>query len=549
MRIALAQMNSSLGDFDGNVQKILDFCEQAAEKRCQLVVFPELSVPGYHPGDFLEYPDVICRQNEAIQKLVEKVPASITCLVGALSKNPHEGKPCFNSALLIQKGMICKQFHKELLATYDVFDDSRYFAPGRMVDNCFQLNGKNIQVLICEDMWGWSQFHKQNPVVDIQKNKIDLVVSLNASPFTLNKMDQRLFFANKTVEQLEVPLVYVNMVGGQDELIFDGNSFALNEKNQILAQNSYCEEDLTVVDFDQNESNQHDKKDQHNQGNQHNKNHEHFFPGKTTEHLRCALVLGVRDYMAKVGFQKAHLGLSGGIDSAVALCLLADAIGPQNVTAIALPTDFNSRESLELACSLAKNVGCCFHELPLQKSYEKLVQAYENCFGPKEFSVVHENIQARLRGLFLMAYSNEKGSLLISTGNKSEYATGYITLYGDMCGGLAPLGDLLKSQIHELAQHYNQTKDLIPSFVITRPPSAELRWNQKDTDSLPEYDLLDSSVNRLVCQLQQNGSKTDQWLFKKLHRSEFKRWQAPPILKISQRAFGRGWRMPIAHKV
>ena len=543
MHIALAQINSSLGDFDGNVQKILDFCEQAVEKKCQLIVFPELSVPGYHPGDLLEYPDMIHRQNEAIQKLVEEIPDSITCLVGAVTENPHEGKPCFNSALLIQKGMICKQFHKELLATYDVFDDSRYFASGRMVDNCFQLNGKNIQVLICEDMWGWSQFHKRNPIVDIHTNEVDLVISLNASPFTLNKMDQRLFFAMKTVEQLGVPLIYVNMVGGQDELIFDGSSFALNEKNQILTQSSFCKEDLGVVDFDQNEGSRHDKRNQHDEGTQRS------FSRKTAEHLRCALVLGVRDYMEKVDFQKAHLGLSGGIDSAVALCLLADAIGPENVAAMALPTDFNSRESLELARSLAKNVGCSFHELPLQKSYEQLVQVYENCFGPREFSVVHENIQARLRGLFLMAYSNEHNSLLISTGNKSEYATGYITLYGDMCGGLAPLGDLLKSQIHELAQHYNQTKNLIPSSVITRPPSAELRWNQKDTDSLPEYDLLDSSVHRLVCQLQQTESKTDQWLLKKLHRSEFKRWQAPPILKISDRAFGRGWRMPIAHKM
>ena len=530
MRLALAQMNSHLGYFDYNVKKILSLCKEAGDKKCQLVVFPELNVLGYHPRDLLERPGVIENQNKAIEELLNKVPKNIFCLVGAVTENSHRGKPYFNSALLIQNNKIIKQFNKELLPVYDVFDDSRHFAHGQLVNNQFQCHGKNIQVLICEDMWGWDELHEKNPLLDLDPNRVDLVVNLSASPFAFNKKNQRLLFARKTVEQLKAPLIYVNMVGGQDELIFDGGSFALDEKARLLAESPYYREDLNIVDLKEK------------------KGERHSPPKTNIEYLHKALVLGLRDFIFKLGFKKAHLGLSGGVDSAVTVCLLVDAIGAENVTAINLPTNFNPEQSFYLAETMAKNLGCHFHKIPVQEAYEKLIQSYENCFGLKKFSLVHENIQARLRGLFLMAYGNEYKSLLIATGNKNEYATGYTTLYGDMCGGLAPLADLLKNQVYELASYYNQDQSLIPDDIITRPPSAELRTDQKDSDSLPDYNLLDSSIDRLVCHRQKAQTKTDHWLLKQLYCSEFKRWQAPPVLKVSNHAFGQGRRMPLAHR-
>ncbi len=530
MRIALAQMNSHLGHFDHNVQKILNLCEEAANKKCQLIVFPELNILGYHPQDLLERPSVIENQNKAIEELLKKLPPGLFCLVGAATKNHHRGKPYFNSALLLQGNKILRQFNKELLPVYDVFDDSRHFAEGQLIDNQFHCHGKHIQVLICEDMWGWDDLHEKNPILCIPPNQVDLVVNLSASPFTPNKKNQRLFFARKTVDHLKAPLIYVNMVGGQDELIFDGGSFAMDEQFRLLAESAYCVEDFNIVDFNEKKGGCRPS------------------PRTTTEHLHQVLVLGLRDFILKTGFEKAHLGLSGGIDSAVTACLLADAIGSENLTAMTLPTNFNSRQSADLAKNLAKNIGCQIYNLSIQESYETLVRSYENCFGPKNFSLIHENIQARLRGIFLMAYSNEHRSLLIATGNKNEYATGYTTLYGDMCGGLAPLADLLKSQIYELAHYYNKIQSLIPGDIITRPPTAELKENQKDSDSLPDYNFLDPSIDRLVCHRETAQSKTDQWLLKQLYRSEFKRWQAPPILKVSDHAFGQGRRMPIAHR-
>ncbi|MCB0378817.1 MAG: NAD(+) synthase, partial [Bdellovibrionales bacterium] len=295
-------------------------------------------------------------------------------------------------------------------------------------------------------------------------------------------------------------------------------------------ESSYFIEDLNIADF---------------------KNHQggrRSLPEKEVEFLHQGLVLGIRDFLGKTGFQKAHLGLSGGIDSAVVACLAADAIGPNNLTVVALPTQFNSPESYSSAEQLAKNLGCDFKEIEIQTSFDEVVRAYEMGMGARDFSLMHENIQARLRGLMLMAISNDKGSFLLSTGNKSEYAAGYTTLYGDMCGGLAPLGDLLKKQVYDLANYYNSQTEIIPQFIIEREPSAELRPNQKDVDSLPPYDDLDKAVDRLVCNRNKPRGEVEKWLLNRLMHSEFKRWQAPPILKVSTHAFGQGRRMPIAHR-
>jgi NAD+ synthase (glutamine-hydrolysing) len=531
MRIALAQMNSCLGDFRGNADKIIEMSQNAKEKRCDLILFPEMNLFGYHPCDLLERPGVYEKQKEALDDLVLQMPEDIYCLIGAVTENKGRGKNYFNSALLIHNHKIIKSFHKELLPVYDVFDDSRHFASGRIEDNRFEIKGQRVQVLICEDMWGWDPLHASNPIETMDPQEVDLVLNLSASPFTHKKRFQRKEMARKTVRSLQAPLIYVNMVGGQDELIYDGGSFSMSEKGDVLAQSAYFIEDINIVDLNDRVGGLRQE------------------PESSTSHLHQALVLGIRDFVGKIGFKRAHLGLSGGIDSAVVACLVADAIGPQNVTCMGMPSRFNQSMSLDLARDLAKNLGCAFFNLPIQEAYEQVIQSYEQCFGPKEFSLVHENVQARLRGLFLMAYCNEHQSLLVTTGNKSEYATGYSTLYGDMCGGLAPIADLLKSQVYELANHYNKQQELIPEMIITRPPSAELRPNQKDNDSLPDYDELDRSVEKLVEQRFEAESDIDEWVLERLYVSEFKRWQAPPILKISDHAFGQGRRMPIAHKL
>ncbi len=530
MRIALGQMNSFLGDFSGNLKKIVEMAEEAAEKRCDLIVFPELNIFGYHPCDLLERPGVIEMQMQAIDELLEKLPDSIHCLVGAVTHNKGRGKKYFNSALLIHNGSILQEFGKQLLPVYDVFDDSRHFSPGTLTDNHFKIAGQTVQLLICEDMWGWDSLHETNPIVDIPPQSRDIVVNMSASPFTGEKRGQRLHHARQTAKQLSAPLVYVNMVGAQDELIYDGGSFAITAEGEVVAQSAYFVEDLNVIDLPKETGGLRKT------------------PQEDIEHLHQSLVLGIRDFVRKTGFKKVHLGSSGGIDSAVVAALAADAIGPQNLTSIAMPTQFNSPRSLSLAEALATNLGCSFFNLPIEKSFQALVKNYESTFGDKEFSLLHENMQARLRGLFLMGFANEHNSLLLSTGNKSEYATGYSTLYGDMCGGLAPIGDLLKSQVYALAKHYNKEQELIPDEIITRPPSAELNVDQKDSDSLPDYNILDKSVEDLVGRQQKAQTEVDSWVLEKLYVSEFKRWQMPPILKVSDHAFGQGRRMPIAHK-
>lgn len=530
MRVALAQMNSCLGDFSGNIEKVLSLSHEAVEKRCDLIVFPELNIFGYHPCDLLERPSVVDEQNKMITELVSQLPTELNVLLGAVTHNHGRGKLYYNSALWIHQGAVQKVFNKELLPVYDVFDDSRHFSSGKMADNSIDVNSKKIQILICEDMWGWDELHQTNPLISLNKNDYDLVVNLSASPFTLEKREQRLDYAKKTAHHLEAPLVYVNMVGAQDELIFDGGSFAISQKGDMLAQSAYFVEDLNIVDLNSEEGGVRKT------------------PQNPIDFLHQALVLGIRDFVQKIGMKKAHVGLSGGIDSAVIACLIADAIGPQNLTCIALPTRFNSDLSFNLAKQLCENIHCHFFELPIQTAFETLIQSYESCFGKKEFSLLHENLQARLRGDFLMAYSNENNSLLITTGNKSEYATGYATLYGDMCGGLAPIADLLKEQVYAVARFYNKEHEMIPEEIITRAPSAELRDNQKDSDSLPDYDKLDRAVEKLVCKKESPESDVENWVLQQLYRSEFKRWQAPPILKISDHAFGQGRRMPIAHR-
>lgn len=536
MRIGLAQINSVLGDFAANRAKIIDFSQRALERDCDLVVFPELSLMGYLPNDLLERASIIQQQLKEFELLQKQIPAGIAVVVGLVTLNRKaKGKPFYNSAALLVKGKKPRFFHKELLPTYDVFDEARHIEKGRIADHFFTFKGRRFLLTICEDIWGWElpqhpTNYLENPLIALKNEKVDCIINLSASPFTTTKVKDRRSVVTRTSKLFKSPMVYVNMVGGQDEIIFDGGSFAVDGSGRVIAQSAFFAEDLNIIDLEKRKG-------------------EVRAPTKNKiELIRRALVLGIRDYVNKSGFSKVHLGLSGGIDSAVVACLAVEALGADRVCGLTLPSRFNEARSLTLAEKLASLLGIRCFNLPIENAYATLVQTLNEGFGELEFGLVHENMQARIRGLLLMAFSNKENSMLLTTGNKSEYATGYATLYGDMCGGLAPIADLLKSEVYALAELYNREGELIPTEIITRPPSAELRPNQKDQDSLPPYDELDASVRRLVENQLPARSETDKWLLRSLMRSEFKRWQAPPILKISTHAFGRGRRMPIAHR-
>lgn len=528
MRIALAQINPTLGDFENNIKKMLFWSQKAVDKSCQLIVFPEMSSLGYSPNDLLERPEIILAQEKALKDFFKKKPREIEVICGGISPTTKgSAKPFFNSAFFSATKR--QSIHKTLLPSYDVFDENRFFQSGDIKEHIITFQKKKILLLICEDMWAWEKCPQENPLKRIKKSSIDVVISINASPFSLGKQKRRLDMAQQTAQYFSAPVIYVNMVGGQDELIFDGGSFATNSRGQRIAQSAFCTEDLNIVDL---------------------KNlvgGERSLQKTEVEQVHLSLVLGLRDFAQKNGFTKIHLGSSGGIDSAVVAALACDALGPQNVTTIAMPGPFSDIKSLKLAKELAQNLGCHFASVEINNAYQIMISDFEKTFGKSTFGIMHENIQARLRGNILMMYANSNASLLLATGNKSEYATGYSTMYGDMCGGLAPIGDLLKKQVYQLAQYYNQERELIPNEIIQRAPSAELRPHQKDQDSLPEYDILDRSVQKIVEQKQKATSTTDYWLLKKIAQNEFKRWQAPPILRISAHAFGRGRRFPITN--
>ena len=535
MIVALAQINSVLGDFSGNREKILSNVGAAKEAGADLVVFPELALMGYLPNDLLERDAAVAGQLRELKRLEREVPKGIRVLLGAITRsNEAVGKPYFNSAVLLCKGKKLKIFSKQLLPTYDVFDEGRHIEKGSLSKNFFRLGQKKILVTICEDIWGWDvpghpSNYLSNPLLAMRSERPDLVINMSASPFTKEKKKNRHSVVARTAKLFSAPVVYVNMVGGQDEIVFDGGSFVLDARGKALAQAHYFSEDLMSVNLSQG-----------NGGKSSNRNN-------ASGDIRQALVLGIRDFAAKTGFKQAHLGLSGGIDSAVVSCLAVEALGAANVTGVIMPGPFSSRESKSLAKELATNLGIRCLEMPISTAYEVGLETVHRALGDFEFGVVNENLQSRLRGLFLMALSNRENSLLLTTGNKAEFATGYATLYGDMCGGLAPIGDLLKREVYALADLYNAQAELIPRAIIDRPPTAELRPNQTDQDFLPPYDELDAAVVHLVEKMRPARNKIEKWLVKRIAQTEFKRWQAPPILKVSEHAFGRGRRMPIAN--
>ena len=541
MRIALAQINPTLADFNENKNIILQNIQRAKEKKADLVVFPEAALFGYHPFDLLEREKIVQDQLKALAALIKEIPAGMFIIVGGFSKNKNKkGRPYHNAAFLCTRNKILKTFKKELLPTGDVFDEARFIEKGNLQDNHVKIKNKNFFITICEDIWAWEDksgrsIYAENPLkkVKSKNKKIDLIINISASPFFEGKLKQREQMVSQTAKHFKAPLLYVNMVGGQDEIIYDGQSFLTDKKGQVQFRCQDFTEDLNVFDLatleDWNSAT----------------------PKKSidaNEQLRKALELGLRDFSKKTGLNRVHLGLSGGIDSAVVACLAVGALGSKNVKLFALPTEFNSAESFSLAKKLANNLKVELQTFPIQKIFENIKNEIDREYAIEKFSLVHENLQSRIRGLLLMAYANQHSSLLLTTGNKDEYATGYATLYGDMCGGLAVIGDLTKKQVYNLARHFNHEYELIPEQIITRAPSAELRPNQKDQDSLPEYDSLDEAVINIVQKRKAATNQTEKWLLNVLMKTEFKRWQSAPILKVSEHSFGRGRRFPLAHR-
>ncbi len=540
MKIALAQLNFYIGDFEQNTSRICEYIERAKSENADIVVFPELAVCGYPPRDFLEFNDFIARCQYALDTIAKNC-VGIAAIIGCPTINPNiQGKPLYNSAVFLSEGNIVSTHHKALLPTYDVFDEYRYFEPGRTF-HCITYKETKIALTICEDLWniGNDPLYVVNPMDELLKEQPELIINIAASPFHYKQAEVRQSILQANVAKYKIPLIYVNHVGAQTELLFDGGSMVINAKGQCIKQLNFFTEDFSVVE----PSLQAISNDASGLSS----------ASSEAQRIHDALIMGIHDYFAKLGFQKAILGLSGGIDSALTLVLAAKALGADNVRAVLLPSQFSSQHSVDDAVELATNLGCQYDIIPIESAYQSLESTLQPYFKGTAFSIAEENLQARLRAVILMALSNKFGYILLNTSNKSEAAVGYGTLYGDMCGGISVLGDVYKTQVYELSRYINKDKIIIPENTINKPPSAELRPNQKDSDSLPDYDLLDKILfeyieNRMgPAELVQLGfdEKIVARVCRLVNTSEYKRYQTPPILRVSPKAFGMGRRLPI----
>ena len=538
MRIGYAQLNTTVGDLEVNLTLGIDAYEQLSGQGVDLVVFPELFLCGYPPKDLLHKENFLIDVKKKLDEFAKQIGPT-PALIGFAENNSNSSsfRKAFNSAAWCEQGKTSQIFRKQLLPTYDVFDEDRYFSPGKL-PMTRNFKGKKIAVSICEDIWNVdSDLHSQNPLEQIANEKPDLLLNLSASPWHLGKQKQRIKLLGKVVKKLNCPIAYINSVGGNDELIFDGRSLAMDTNAKIINQAKAFEEAIGIYDFNEISSSAVNE----SEGN---------------DSLRKALVLGLRDYVHKTGFSKGLIGLSGGIDSAVTAALAVEALGPNNVIGVSLPSAISSEHSKDDARKLAENLEIEYHTLPIEDLVASANQALSELFTGKEKDVTEENLQARARGVLLMAISNKFGALLLTTGNKSELAVGYCTLYGDMCGGLAVIADVPKTQVFELARHINRHREVIPQNTIDKPPSAELRPDQKDSDSLPDYDQLDRILHAYV-----EKGKSIQTIIRMGHReeivrkiirlvdlNEYKRNQSAPALKTTPLAFGVGRRMPIVQK-
>jgi len=575
MKIALAQLNPTVGDLRGNLRKHLDYLHRAKDAHADIIVFPELSILGYPQKDLLLKPALadLCAQtiNELAQHAI-----GITALVGTIEKNPtNTGRPLYNAVNILSDGQILARRYKSLLPSYDVFDEPRYFEPGT------HGNGGDSEIVhlspcplvtpspphpllpvgisICEDLWNDEKFIERplyhfHPIETLAQAGAKILFNISASPFTLAKNEYRQKLFSFQAKRWQLPIIYVNQVGANDELIFDGNSAIYDHQGNIIAQAKDFEEDLLIADVPHAEPRSPGEK---NELLRVSAPPRELPPRTGIASIHAALVLGIRDYIHKSNLKSVILGLSGGLDSAVVAALAVEALGPQNVTGISLPSRYSSDHSKSDAAALAKNLNIRFETIPLESAHHALESTLAPLFANTPEGLAEENIQARFRGIILMALSNKFGHMLLTTGNKSETAVGYCTLYGDTCGGLAPLADLPKTMVYQLAHHINTSHEIIPQNTITKPPSAELKPNQTDQDSLPPYAILDAIIEQYVEQnktpaeiIAGGGGGFDPTTVTRVARlidlSEHKRKQLPPGLKLTPRAFGSGRRMPIA---
>jgi NAD+ synthase (glutamine-hydrolysing) len=551
MRIGLAQINNTVGDLDGNAAKILDFARQGERAGAEVVAFPELALTGYPPRDLVEKHSFLDRTQETLESIArESADLDVALIIGYAGRSA-ENSPvrAQNAAAVIDRGRIVSKQCKMLLPNYDVFDEARYFQPAASQD-VITIRGTRVALAICEDAWNDKQFwerrrYSRDPIEELVQKGAELIISINASPWNIGKRKLREAIFHATTQRFGLPLVYVHMVGGNDQLVFDGSSFAMTAKGELAAKAKSFAEDLVLFDSTRGTGEDH------------------------ANHLRGddaafeALVLGTRDYIRKCSFRSVLVGLSGGIDSALVAAIAVEAVGKENVIGVGMPGPYSSEHSLTDAHALAERLGVRFEVVPIKAGYESMMDTLEPLFAGFNADTAEENLQSRLRGVVLMSLSNKFGSLVLTTGNKSEIAVGYCTLYGDMCGGLAVISDVPKTMVYRLARIANcryEKRGLpgpIPENTFTKPPSAELRPDQRDTDSLPEYDVLDAilagyieryeSVPEIAAKINVPEDLVRD-IVRKVDRNEYKRQQAAPGLRITPKAFGVGRRVPIAHR-
>jgi NAD+ synthase (glutamine-hydrolysing) len=547
LKIALVQLNFQVGNFEDNVSQIINNIHSAKANNAQLVVFSELSVCGYPARDFLTYDHFIQQCYKSIDKIANEC-VGITAIVGAPSANKIiAGKNIYNSAYVLSNGKVQTIVNKSLLPTYDVFDEYRYFESNTNDFNCVDINGIKIALTVCEDLWDIApdKMYKQTPMEALVKQAPALMINIAASPFNYEHREDRLTTFKKNCIQYNLPLLYVNSVGAQTELIFDGGSLAIDAHGNIIDELNYFTQDVRFFEFDNNTLTSCSIPTQNSNSNT-----------SKIARIHNALVLGISDYFKKLGFTKAILGLSGGIDSALVAVLAVRALGANNVKVLLLPSAYSSDHSINDAIALANNLGIVYEIVPITNATNAVEATLADAFKNLPLNVAEENIQARMRGLLLMAHSNKFGYVLLNTTNKSEAAVGYGTLYGDMCGGLAVLGDVYKTECYELANYINKDTVVLPINTITKPPSAELRPNQKDSDSLPQYDVLDAILKLYIeHRLAPEHIITKGFdaalvnsVLAMVNRNEYKRFQLAPVLRVSPKAFGMGRRMPLEGK-
>ena len=542
MRIALAQINTTVGDIKGNRDLVIATMEKARGSNADLVVFPELCLTGYPPRDLLGLHGFVESNLNALREIAA-LSGNMGLIIGFVDRNPKkEGRNFHNAAAFLADGKIQAVTYKSLLPTYDVFDEDRYFESSNDV-RLITSHDRTLGISICEDAWNSENFwpkplYTTDPIRKQVENGADLLINISASPYEMGKPYLRYEMLLDHVRKHRVPLIYVNLVGGNDDLLFDGNSLVLGRNGNVIAQGLSFSEELLIVDPDSKED-------------------RGYQEGESAEKLFQALAMGTRDYAHKCGFKSAVLGLSGGIDSSVVACIAAEALGGENVLGISMPSMYSASESYEDARTLAQNLGMRFDTIPIRPMFQAFQDSLANIFAGRTNDETEENLQARIRGMILMALSNKFGHLVLSTGNKSELGVGYCTLYGDMVGGLAVISDVPKTMVYKLAAYINRQKEIIPLNTIQRAPSAELRPDQKDQDSLPEYDLLDRIlISRIEDQMnveeiiaQGYERQTVEKVIRMINANEYKRRQAAPGLKVTTRAFGTGRRMPIAMRL